>query len=66
VGGVLTLLLMRPLNASGPFLRSWPLDGSRHTVWAMGPVSEGSNSSFPVVLYHRFTVGGVLGSISPS
>lgn len=53
---MLSLLVMRPLNLSGPYFTSWPLDGSRYTVWAMGPVSEGSNASLPVVLYHRLTV----------
>ena len=49
--------MTRPLNASDDWDWDWPLDGgSRFPVWAMGPVSEGSNASQPVVLYHRLQV----------
>ena len=39
-------------------LGGWPLDGSRPAVWAMGPVSEGSNSTVPVPLYHLLSLPG--------
>ncbi len=39
-------------------LGDWPLDGSRPAVWAMGPVSEGSNSTVPVPLYHLLNLPG--------
>jgi hypothetical protein len=49
--------MTRPLNASDDWDWDWPLDGdSRFPVWAMGPVSEGSNASQPVILYHRLQV----------
>ena len=39
-------------------LGGWPLDGSRPAVWAMGPVSEGSNATAPVPLYHLLRLPG--------
>jgi hypothetical protein len=39
-------------------LGGWPLDGSRPIVWAMGPVSEGSNATAPVPLYHLLKLPG--------
>ncbi|KAL4458957.1 hypothetical protein ABPG75_013822 [Micractinium tetrahymenae] len=58
VGDVLAVMLMRPIAASDAFDRAWPLDGSGFTVWAMGPVSEGSTAERPVVLYHRLQLPG--------
>lgn len=57
-GEVLAVTLARPLGASDALDRAWPLDGSGFPVWAAGPVSEGSNASAPVVLYHRLQVRG--------
>jgi hypothetical protein len=39
-------------------LGGWPLDGLRPIVWAMGPVSEGSNATAPVPLYHLLKLPG--------
>lgn len=58
VGDVLAVTLTRPLAATDAWDRAWPLDGSAPPVWAVGPVSEGSNASQPVVLYHRLQVCG--------
>lgn len=58
VGGVMAVTVMRPIAASDSWDWSWPLDGSGFPVWAMGPVSEGSNASSPVVLYHRLQLPG--------
>lgn len=58
VGDVLAVTLMRPLAASDEWDRAWPLDGSAFSVWALGPVSEGSTSDQPVVLYHRLQLPG--------
>jgi hypothetical protein len=54
----LAVTLMRPLAASDAWDRAWPLDGSAFSVWALGPVSEGSTSDQPVVLYHRLQLPG--------
>lgn len=40
------------------------LDGERFTVWGMGPVSEGSNATRPIVLYHNFQLPGKTASES--
>ena len=57
VGDKLTMLMSRPLAASAGKDNAWPIDGSRYSIYAMGPVSEGSNS-IPVVLYHNLQLPG--------
>lgn len=60
VGDVLAVVATRPLAATDDLDWAWPLDPAappRFTVWAVGPVSEGSNATQPVVLYHRLQVG---------
>ncbi len=52
-GDKLSVLMTRPLDNS-----AWPTDGSRFSIFAMGPVSEGSNSTIPVVLYHNLQLPG--------
>ena len=37
---------------------TWPLDGGYSALWAMGPVSPGSDASRPVVLYHSLSLPG--------
>lgn len=59
VGDKLSVLVRRPLGASDGKNNAWPVRGSRFTVFAMGPVSEGSNATVPVVLYHSLQLPGL-------
>lgn len=58
VGDKLNIIVTRPLGATDGKDNAWPTDGSRFTVFAMGPVSEGSNATIPVVLYHSLQLPG--------
>ena len=54
----MSVLFERPLD-------TWPADGSDPAIWAMGPVSPGSDASRPVVLYHALSLPGS-GSSTPT
>jgi hypothetical protein len=56
-GDKLSIMMTLPLDISGG-KSAWPVDGSRYSIYAMGPVSEGSNSTVPVVLYHSLKLPG--------
>lgn len=58
-GDKLSFLMTRPLTASDGRDNAWPTDGSQFAIYAMGPVSEGSNSTLPVVLYHNLQLPGM-------
>ena len=59
-GDVMQFLLTRPLNGDVDGVKgsAWPVNGSQYSVFAMGPVSEGSNATVPVVLYHNLQLPG--------
>lgn len=54
-GGYMSVLFERELESSGG---TWPVDGSSPAIYAMGPVSEKSDSTKPVVLYHILRLPG--------
>jgi hypothetical protein len=58
VGDALSIVISRPLDSSNGRNNAWPTDGSRYALYAMGPVSEGSNATVPVVLYHDLQLPG--------
>lgn len=53
-GEILSIEIERPVG-------DWPLDTSRYSIWAMGPLSEGSTVDRPIVLYHSMTLPGMTG-----
>jgi hypothetical protein len=57
-GDALSVLLRRPLGDSDGKANAWPTDGSRFSIFAMGPVSEGSTAARPVVLIHTLRLPG--------
>jgi len=57
-GSYMRVLFERPVE-------TWPLDGGDSAVWAMGPVSPGSDASRPVVLYHSLALPGKDGGAEP-
>ena len=66
MGDTYSFLLTRPIGASDDKNNAWPMDGSQYSVFAMGPVSEGSNSTIPVVLYHNLQLPGMPSAMSVS
>jgi len=64
-GDKLSILMTTPLgDAAGDESIAWPVDGSRFSIFAMGPVSEGSNATIPVVLYHSLQLPGTSAAAS--
>lgn len=57
-GNALSIMMRRPLRSSNGQDDAWPTDGSRFATFGMGPVSEGSNATIPVVLYHSLQLPG--------
>ena len=51
-GDIVTVAFSRPLKAANRFQHDWPTGAAKPAVWALGPVSQGSNAQEPIILFH--------------
>ena len=51
-GDIVTVTFSRPLKAANRFQHDWPTSAAKPAVWALGPLSQGSNAQQPIILFH--------------
>lgn len=51
-GDIVTVTFSRPLKAANRFQHDWPTGAAKPAVWALGPLSQGSNAQQPIILFH--------------
>ncbi|KAK9837455.1 hypothetical protein WJX81_003838 [Elliptochloris bilobata] len=51
-GDIVTVTFSRPLKAANKYQHDWPTGAAKPAVWALGPLSQGSNAAQPIILFH--------------